>query len=57
MCKSDVAFHRIAIADPPLRSGYVLHQPYAKRPSRKRDDTAKRCNHADLKGERCLPRW
>ena len=28
---SDVAVHRIAIADPPLRSSYGLHQPYALR--------------------------
>ena len=28
---SEVAVHRIAIADPPLRSSYGLHQPYALR--------------------------
>ena len=26
---SGIAVHRIAIADPPLRSSYGLHQPYA----------------------------
>ena len=28
---SDVVVHRIAIADPPLRSSYGLHAPYALR--------------------------
>ena len=28
---TDVVLHRIAIADPPLRSSYGLHQPYALR--------------------------
>ena len=28
---SDVIVHRIAIADPPLRSSYGLHAPYALR--------------------------
>ena len=28
---TDVVVHKIAIADPPLRSSYGLHQPYALR--------------------------
>ena len=28
---SGIAVHRIAIADPPLRSSYGIHQPYALR--------------------------
>ena len=28
---TDVRIHKIAIADPPLRSSYGLHQPYALR--------------------------